>query len=492
MESTNESIGNSLTPDTINLLSEGLILLDTDGCVMEMNTAAIKTLGDCKGDRIQSLFLDWENIPHRIKSETIVQKGEEFITIEAVVSKQNGSSCVIFNPPVREDYDHIRNKNQFIAFLSHELRNPLQSVVMACRMIDHVNKGENRRIARYQEIISNCCRDMKKIIKDMLDLHKIDTGELSIEDERIETPNLIGDLQSSFTQIVNEKGLKMEIVTQTEMPEFFFSDQVRVTQVVSNLISNAIKYSDEGTITVELDLVEDDITVCISDQGVGIKSSELGRLFREVSQLSNHGKLKVRPESHGLGLVISQKIARLLGGDIVATSTYGHGSSFCFRFPYRGETSLEESIVEPDDVTPVTGKILVVEDSKTNAELIADSIQLFNDKYGFKVEYSLAHNGLEAVQYAQRNPLDLILMDINMEKLDGSQACNIIRKFNKKMPIIALTGNIYARKENRTEESSHRFSQFTDTVIKPCTEHRLISILSKYLPEVEGGTPIAK
>ena len=468
-------------------MSVYLVLIDDHDTVVDMNDHGRKLLGeDLIGNSIKRIIPDWRGIPADKWGETVAKINENiglFLGTSRIIS-YHGTVYHLLSLKEEEessDYDQIKNRQQFIAFLSHELRNPLQSITMASRMLKHVNKGVNPKITRYQHIIDNCCRDMRKIINDVLDLHKIDAGELSIDDEIIELKQLVEEWVGYYTISAEEKGLKLKVAVSDQTPKSFRSDQVRVSQIVSNLLSNAIKYSEKGDINLDIFMADGYLNFRVSDQGIGINESEISKLFTNIVHLSNHQNLQTRPDSNGLGLLISQRIAHLLGGEITVTSTVGVGSSFCFTVPYNCIRSLEESLVLEESPAPVYGNILIVDDSDTNAELINDAIQQFNLEYGFKIDTHVVSNGLDAVTFSRDNRMDLILMDVNMEKLDGCQACSLIRRFKSCDKIVALTGNIYARQNSHKK----RFYQFDETVIKPCTEAKLLKIIIQYMPHIE-------
>ena len=177
-----------------------------------------------------------------------------------------------------------------------------------------------------------------------------------------------------------------------------------------------------------------------------------------------------------------------MGGDITVSSEVGKGSRFTLHIPLHRQGKLEESIVMDICSYSVHGRVLIVEDSPTNATLINEMIQQFNITHDFNIETMIRTDGLEAVECVKHESFDLILMDVNMDRLNGCQACRIIRQSNNKQNIVALTGNIYARQH----EDHKQFRQFNETVIKPCTEGKLLNILLRYLPqtviEIDGST----
>ena len=230
-------------------ITDSLIFVNIYNIISEMNTIATQLFGCLIGQNISSIIPDWERIPIDEWIDISVKLPTDTTSIATCKIVNSEKTKIICLKIAIEDsnYDQIRNRHQFIAFLSHELRNSLQSITMACRMLRHVNKEANPRINRYQCIIDNCCRDMRKILNDVLDLHKIDAGELSIEDEVIELKQLIEELNTNFVPLAEEKGITLQINICPESPTEFNSDQVRVNQIVSNLLSNAIKYSKEGS-----------------------------------------------------------------------------------------------------------------------------------------------------------------------------------------------------------------------------------------------------
>jgi signal transduction histidine kinase/CheY-like chemotaxis protein len=373
--------------------------------------------------------------------------------------------------------NHItKNNHQFISFLSHEIRNPLQSILMANQMIKHIN--QNQKLNKYQEIIEKSSNEMRKIVNDVLDLNKIEIGELSIEDELIKPDELLQEIISSYQDIAHESKLMIEGSLDDHIQPFY-SDYVRIIQILSNLVSNGIKYSNEGTIKLEIYEHDKTLNFKVTDTGIGIPEKDLDKLFKSRIKLQNKTSLKKKYQSDGIGLLISNKIAELLGGKIIVCSQENKGSSFTLNIPYRTDPLIHSSYIDNVEFNlhDITGEILIAEDSHSNLELVNDLINHFITKYSFKIKTHLTVNGIEALKiYQQRkDSIDLFILDINMDLLDGIQTCRIIKEIDPSRKVVALTGNIYIK------NSEEKFKIFDEIMLKPCTETKLLNILLKYM-----------
>lgn len=482
--------------------SEGVIICNENLSIKFINLKALSMIGlDDKNDVLgRELFKFIPDIKNHIGSyldikepfEIIFQSDERASIFEMMINsimfhQQKYYMFMLHNITQKElshQRDIIRKKNDFIAFLSHELRNPLQSVIMVSKILSSLSSSNNQ-FSRYYDIIKKAGNEMKKIINDVLDLGKIDAGEMSVECEQIVTKDIIDEVYNNYSEIAKEKKLHLFYQIKPDVPEYFYSDYLRVSQILSNVVSNAIKYSKKGSIEIKVTFDGSDgiIKFSIADQGIGIKENDIEKLFQEYSQFSS---TEHKLDSTGLGLNISRKLAHLLNGELTVESEYMVGSTFHFMIPFNNkDMKLCDSITDLSsiDIGTLYGKILIVEDNITNLMLLEELLDLVGKKYAFDLRIVKAKDGLEAIDQANANKdLDLILMDINMDRLDGSQACSIIKKKRKKLPIIALTGNIYAKQDD--VKIKKKYSCFNEVLLKPCSETKIIKVLTRYLPKI--------
>jgi len=383
-----------------------------------------------------------------------------------------------------------RNQTNFIAFLSHELRNPLQSLNLANHLLQTKLKNnyqetyQNNNIDSYLNSIKRSCNEMKKIINDILDFSKIEANEFTIELDLCNINELATNIMSEHIELVNEKGLEFKLNLSDNIPTTLFTDEIRLHQILSNLILNAIKYSNKGIIElyIECDTCENDTNVIkfnVIDQGQGIRKQELPNLFKQYCQTSCSDKFN----SNGLGLCVSQKIAKLLGGKITVKSEYKKGSTFTLYHPIKLGNS--GSFCEKSKISKnLEGNILIVDDNETNLVLFGLMLENFNNDYNYKLVIHKVSNGLDAIESCKINNYDIIFMDINMPNMNGCTASKIIIENGYKGKIVAITGNILAKKENSIKCGKlENYNYFNDVVIKPYDDLIILKILNKYLKD---------
>jgi len=373
-----------------------------------------------------------------------------------------------------------KNQANFIAYLSHELRNPLQSINLANHLLQiHKGKSEENN-SKYLDTISRSCFEMKKIINDILDLSKIEAHEFIIELDTCDIRDLANNIINEFTSLALEKGLLITLNIHDDIPETIYTDEVRLSQILSNLISNAIKYSTSGEIKLDIsyDESEHGIKFNVVDQGDGIRKDEISNLFKQFCHTSSSDKFN----SNGLGLWISQKIAHLLGGNISVVSEHKKGSTFTLFHPIKLANSgnFQEKVKFAKDLV---GKILIVDDNESNLMLFRLMLDHFNCEHKYNLETHSVKDGKDAVELCKVNVYDIIFMDINMPGIDGCTASKLIRLNGFTGKIIATTGNIMAKKENSSlMNNQEKYKCFDDVVIKPYDDTVIMKILNKFLP----------
>lgn len=380
-----------------------------------------------------------------------------------------------------------KNQTNFIAFLSHELRNPLQSLNMASSLLQttlgsRLNEPENEKVKSYTLSIQRSCNEMKKIISDILNLSKIEANEFSIDCSFHNIKEIANDIYNEYLPVAHEKNLQLELnLIEENLPETLFTDDIRLHQILSNLILNAIKYSKKGkiTLTIKYSNIQGNhnIEFLVSDEGKGIRKEEIKKLFKQFCQTSCSDKF----DSNGLGLCISQKIAYLLGGKITAQSEHGKGSIFTLIHPIRlGNSGTYKKYINPTE--KITGNILIVDDNESNLDLFEQLLKNFNKLYEFNLNVNIARDGNDAIVLCKEHKYDIIFMDINMPIMDGCTASKIIKNNGYIGHIIATTGNILAKKENHGHcNDTEKYSYFDDVIIKPYDSDTILKILKKIL-----------
>ncbi len=368
-------------------------------------------------------------------------------------------------------------KTNFLANMSHEIRTPLGAVLGFAELIANPNQPEADR-AKCLETIRRNGDLLSRLIGDILDLSKIEAEKLEVEKVQFSFKELLSAVMQSMDHIAKERGISLDIQFETAIPADIDSDPTRLRQILFNIIGNAIKFTDQGRVSVGLKYIKSEslpqISVAVCDEGTGITKEQAENLFQPFIQADNSTTRKYG--GTGLGLSLSRKLARALNGDVVLSqSAPGKGSTFTITFA-AGEipdveliTNLtsaapvlsDEVLVKPPDLSGL--KVLLVEDSSDNTTLITR----FLNAAGIEVE--TAGNGEEGVNKATAKPYDLVLMDIQMPILDGYQATKKLRGLGLQTPIIALTA--YALKEERDRCMSMGCN---DHLTKPINRKELI------------------
>ena len=330
-------------------------------------------------------------------------------------------------------------KSSFLANISHEIRTPLGVIAGFTDLLsnEEISAAEKKQ---YSEIIKKTTTQITEIINDVLDLSKVEAGEFKIHHTRFVWKDLLDDVHRAFSKKAYDKRLDIAIDIELDVGETFVSDPIRVKQILFNLVGNAIKFSEKGTITIALRRLSYGVILFVHDEGMGIPKNKQDLLFKPFSQADE--SITRTFGGTGLGLALSKKMAHLLGGDLtLEQSVEGVGSIFALELTENiefADTPLEPMKSEQLDglAKSISGlRVLLVEDAKENQ-------QLFSIQLGAKgVDVDIATNGLEGIEKALTNTYDLVLMDIQMPVLDGFSATSRLRELGYDKPIIALTAH---------------------------------------------------
>ncbi|MDY8138161.1 response regulator [Aquimarina sp. 2201CG5-10] len=348
--------------------------------------------------------------------------------------------------------DKLRDKNEqilkaskfkqdFLAHMSHEIRTPMVGVI---GMIDLLFKNTqlNELQKEYVNTIHQSSYNLLDILNQILDLSKMEAGKFVLSPTNFNFKNLINQNINLFLATSKAKGIQLISEYQDELSEYIFADCNRLNQVISNLIGNAIKFSNEGSIVIKTSLISQKndtaiIKVEVIDSGIGISKKDQEELFNQYNQFSDDAILA--GEGSGLGLTICKKLVTLMDGKLGVKSELGKGSNFWFTFNAKISSTIndkQEKIRFSASEQKYNLHVLLVEDSDTSI-LVSKQILKY---LGCTTE--VAKNGRKAIEIFEEDVFDLILMDINLPELDGVQTCELLRKsYSKVPPIIALTSN---------------------------------------------------
>lgn len=372
-------------------------------------------------------------------------------------------------------------KSAFLANMSHEIRTPLTAIIGYAEVLKHSERSIPDNMEEIKTIIRNG-EHLLKIINNILDLSKIEANSMEIENAPVNLMEIISDIKSIVEPQTKEKALSFNVNYKYPLPKIILSEPLRLKQILLNLCSNAVKFTDSGSITVSMscDCENESVTIQVADTGIGMNKEQLQRVFKAFSQADSSTTRKYG--GTGLGLYLSKQLTDALGGELAVESKVNEGS--CFSLTVNtGQLNFVEFInedssepeVRPDPSMPlqvntVNGCILLVEDSLDNQRLIS----LYLSKMGASV--TLADNGKIAIQKAMDKHFDLILMDVQMPVMGGLEAVEYLRKNKYKGPIAALTAN--AMNEDRKKCFAAGCDDF---VSKPVNREALYATVKKYL-----------
>lgn len=368
-------------------------------------------------------------------------------------------------------------KNNFLANMSHEIRTPMNSVVGFSDLLknDDITNEERKK---YLNIINTNSEQLLNLIDDIIDIAKIESNELKLSLHNCEISKIIYDLEFNFNQLCKLKD-KEQIDFKAHIPEGYedliiYSDSSRIKQVFSNLLNNAFKFSEKGTILFGFEIENSNIKFFVKDQGIGIPKENRKEIFERFKQV-NYNNNNARLGGTGLGLSISKGIIELLGGKLIVKSKLNFGSEFIFSFPLQEiEVKVEKKVVKKTKKSqnPLYGKtILIAEDSKI-VQFFFKEILKYSDA---NVLY--ADNGEIAVKLYKKNPqIDIILMDIRMPILNGFEAMDEIFKINPEAKIIAQTAHAMTDEREKCFEKGCK-----DYFTKPIKKEVFFEIIEKWI-----------
>ncbi|MET0211151.1 MAG: ATP-binding protein [Burkholderiaceae bacterium] len=356
----------------------------------------------------------------------------------------------------REAENANRAKTVFLANMSHELRTPLQGLL---GMLGMIKDGPLSPVQQDQwKAANDCARHLLAVLGDILDVTRMEAGGLSIAPEPLQVSALMRELEALSRTQASAKGLTLNFRSDEDVPAWVQADPTRLRQILLNLLSNALKFCDRGQVGCHLHcgvgpLGEDLLMFEVSDTGPGIDAATLARLFQRFSQ--GDASTSRRHGGAGLGLEISRRLARAMGGDIHVESAPGQGACFTLALPLRpgmpGAGSNSGMPAPGPAAVPVTGlRVLVSEDTPTN-RLVVEAMLL---KLGHKP--TLCENGLQALHALRQQDFDVVLMDLHTPQMDGFEATRAMRELpppRGRLPIIAFSADAFEESRQRADEA---------------------------------------
>lgn len=444
----------------------------------------IKAKEEAEKARVIADSLRVEAEKARIAAEASYQEAEDAKEVAIRAGKQAEEAKI---SAIRAN----QAKSDFLARMSHEIRTPMNAIIGLNEMI--VDESKETKTVEYAKDVSNAANNLLNIINDILDFSKIESGKMRLVEDEYDLKKVLKEEFVLFTFKAKDKNLKLEFDIDPEIPRMLIGDDVRIKQVITNLLGNAIKYTEHGTITLKASLEGRGrssvmIKFAIKDTGKGIREEDIGKLYEAFERVDEKANKNI--QGTGLGISIVSQLLTLMGSKLNVDSVYGLGSQFFFSI--RQTISDPEPIgdfnegnddainsqakQEKDLVCAPTARVLVVDDNMLNIKVF---LGLLKDT---KMTMDSASSGFEALKLTMVNKYDIIYMDHMMPEMDGlecrSKIVNQEGGMNNDTIIIALVAN--ALKGAREEYLSYGF---VDVAFKPTTQAELNDTLRRYLPK---------
>jgi PAS domain S-box-containing protein len=503
---------------------DAILAVDRDGKVLEFNGAAERIFGYSRSEAIGA---DMANliIPQHMRAQhdagmkrhletgekRVVGKGlvkleaqdktGRVFPVEVSISSADGPEGEIFVSYIRDISNRVaaetelveardkalageKAKADLLAVMSHEMRTPLNGVLGTLQLLNKTPLDENQR--RLAEVMDHSGQLLLEHVNNVLDIARVDAGMAKVSTEEFKLRHLVESVLDGLQTQAAERGNELAFVEVGKPAGLVSGDKSRIRQVLFNLLGNAIKFTQNGKITVEIeaDPAGDDVVFRISDTGIGIPSADMGRIFDDFVTLNASYNREV--EGTGLGLGIVRRIVSLLDGDISVDSEVGLGSVFTLRLPLprvSRQAVRRESLAAPSgqDTAAFDLDVLVVEDNETNRMIV----RIMLEQLGCSVVEAI--DGQEGAEIARTRPFDLILMDISMPKIDGLEATRMIRGRegpNENTRIVAMTAHAFADDVIRFREAG-----MADVLTKPLLQDELRTMLAQAQVYVSAAAP---
>ena len=489
--------------NVLNALHDGVITLDQQLNILSFNATAKRLFTDILIHKNIGQIADF---PLQFFSE---EEKEDFSIgdryYEGHVSKLKDVDgdirgyTVLFND-VTDTVEQIKNitymrekaetanraKTAFLANMSHEIRTPMNAVVGLSELIIEESRG--RKMYDYACDIKSAALNLLSIINDILDLSKVEAGKMELISGEYYTQIFVQDIVSLVKVAAAQKGLQMKVDLSEDIPCQLYGDEGRIRQILVNIINNAIKFTNQGMVSLSVagKYADDDmfeLYFVIKDTGIGIKAEDLSHIYEAFQQLDMN--INRKNEGTGLGLAITKNLVQLMDGDIQVESEYGKGTTFTVEIKQKvlNKKTIKEAPVTRESLQKTDKRmftcegyrVLVVDDNVINRKIVVKML----DEYGFEIDE--ADSGKKAIELAEEKTYDIIFMDHMMPEMDGVEATRIIRRQcdkNRDAIVIALTANaISGAKE------MYLSNGFQDFLAKPFERIQIHDMLNKWISE---------
>ncbi len=487
----------------VDKISEGIIAVDNEGQIQYFNEPAdrlfpelsdgLKTvpkeikqalLDGGKIEKFERIYLPEENELH--------YNGEIFGKIYALVDETEHFHYMEQLEEQKEIADSANAaKSRFLANMSHEIRTPINAVLGMDEMI--LRECREKEIRSYAENIMSAGKTLLSIINDILDLSKVEEGKMEIIPVQYELSSLLNDLENMIAERARKKGLEFRNEVCDEIPHLLFGDEIRIRQCVVNLLTNAVKYTEKGSVILKVFFEKKDekhimLGFQVQDTGMGMKKEDMEKLFAPFQRIEEKRNRSI--EGTGLGMSIVRQLLALMGSELTVESEYGKGSTFTFSVEQevvkweevgeqsqKGEAARQENNIYKERFHAPDAKILVVDDTEMNLTVIKNLLKKT------QIQIDTAASGREALELFKERFYDVVFIDHMMPDMDGMETLQHMKETGKEVPMVALTANAVSG-----AREMYISAGFTDYLSKPVEGERLEKMLSRLLhPEKLKG-----
>ena len=380
-------------------------------------------------------------------------------------------------------------KSEFLANMSHEIRTPLNAIIGMNEMV--MREEISPQAQKYSQDIYNAGQTLLAIINDILDFSKIESGKMEIVPVTYELSSVLNDVINMVTKKINDKGLTLHADVSKSIPYQLFGDEVRIRQIILNIVNNAVKYTQKGSVELKVDWEWIDevkilLKIAVKDTGVGIKEEDLKKLFKGFQRVDLAVNRNI--EGTGLGLAITKRLVDQMDGEITAESIYGIGSTFTVTLPQVVMSDIpmgdfasayqkmhKNREAEPDHFTAPDARMLIVDDNKVNLIVAKGLVKKT------KIQIDAAESGMEALEKIKTNHYHIILLDHMMPEMNGLETIKRMREqeenMSKDAAVIALTANAISG-----SREMYMAAGFNDYLSKPIDVIKYMEMIRKYLP----------
>lgn len=368
-------------------------------------------------------------------------------------------------------------KSEFLSSMSHELRTPLNAIVCFSELLES-KEGLDSESKDFAKDIVSASHNLLDLVNGVLDISKIEAGKMELINKEYNSQELFNSLSTMVIPRIGDKPIDFKTVIASDIPPVLKGDTGKLKQIILNLLTNAVKYTDKGFIKYRVECINDfknnqtKLIITVTDTGRGIKKEDIDRLFKKFERLEEDRNTSI--EGTGLGLAITESLAELMGGKITVISDYGKGSTFKFvvvQEIVNVEVKEEKSNITSSDYNTFEGKnALIVDDSKLNLKVAENVLK------NFLVTTESVTSGLECLSCVNSKKYDIIFMDIMMPNMSGVEVLRKLRENGVNTPVIALTADAI-----EGQEEKYMSEGFDGYISKPINKEKLSYVLNKYL-----------